>query len=156
MTKLLVTKLLAFQEQHVIIDGFFKFVHWGNTGAAWSMFLGNNKILALISLLALGILFFNHEMLGSKNRWSCVGLGLMTGGIAGNFVDRIRIGHVTDFIFFYLKRRGGEEIGFPAFNVADSAICIGVGIMFAWSYFAGQIKVDDKSEATGLIEKSKT
>jgi len=154
MTKLLVSKCLALHEQHVIIDGFFKLVYWGNTGAAWSMFLGKNTTLAIISLIALVILFWNHEMLGSKNRWSCLGLGLMTGGIAGNLIDRFRVRHVIDFIYFYLERRGGEEIGFPAFNVADSAICVGVGIMFIWSYYSGQVNVEEATGSIGPTDKT--
>jgi len=47
ITKQIVLRYLQYSEQHVILDGFFKFVHWGNTGAAWSMFYGNNRLLAL-------------------------------------------------------------------------------------------------------------
>jgi signal peptidase II len=45
-------------------------------------------------------------------------------------IDRLWAGHVIDFIYFYVQQRGGREIGFPAFNVADSAICTGVGLVF--------------------------
>jgi len=48
----------------------------------------------------------------------------------GNLIDRLRVKHVIDFLYFYLQQRGGSEIGFPAFNVADSAICTGVGLIF--------------------------
>ena len=48
-------------------------------------------------------------------------------------MDRVRIGHVVDFLYFYVVRRDGREAGFPAFNVADSAICIGVGLLFILS-----------------------
>ena len=61
-------------------------------------------------------------------------LGLIFGGILGNLVDRLFRDHVVDFIRFYLHRRSGEEIGFPAFNIADSAICVGVGLMFLISW----------------------
>ena len=56
------------------------------------------------------------------------------GGIAGNLVDRFTHRHVVDFIYFYIARRGGGEIGFPAFNVADSAICTGVALLFLLSW----------------------
>ena len=59
---------------------------------------------------------------------------MIFGGIAGNLVDRFVHGHVVDFIYFYLSRRGGSEIGFPAFNIADSAICTGVGLLFLLSW----------------------
>jgi signal peptidase II len=45
-------------------------------------------------------------------------------------VDRLRVGHVIDFIYFYVRRANGDELGFPAFNVADSGICIGVALIF--------------------------
>jgi signal peptidase II len=59
-----------------------------------------------------------------------IAFGLIFGGIAGNFLDRVRVGHVIDFIYFYLQQRGGRVIDFPAFNVADTAICTGVGLIF--------------------------
>jgi signal peptidase II len=61
-------------------------------------------------------------------------LGFIFGGILGNLLDRLRVGHVIDFLRFYVIRRNGEEAGFPAFNVADSAICIGVGLLFILSF----------------------
>ncbi len=48
----------------------------------------------------------------------------------GNLVDRLYVGHVIDFIYFYVQLRSGSEMGFPAFNVADSAICTGVALVF--------------------------
>jgi signal peptidase II len=48
----------------------------------------------------------------------------------GNLIDRLHVHHVIDFIYFYLQQRDGTEIGFPAFNVADSAICTGVALIF--------------------------
>jgi signal peptidase II len=59
-----------------------------------------------------------------------VAFGCICGGIAGNLIDRLRVGHVIDFLYFYIHRANGDELGFPAFNVADSAICIGVGLIF--------------------------
>jgi signal peptidase II len=59
-----------------------------------------------------------------------VAFGLIFGGIVGNLIDRLWRGHVIDFLYFYLQQRGGGDIGFPAFNVADSAICTGVGLIF--------------------------
>jgi signal peptidase II len=135
ITKLIVLKYLAFGEEKVIIDGFFKFVHWGNTGAAWSMFRGNNGFLALIALVALVILFLARRHFDVHTFGGQMSLGLISGGIVGNLVDRIRIGHVVDFLRFYVERRGtSEEVGFPAFNVADSAICVGVGLLFILSF----------------------
>ena len=134
ITKLLVLKYLGFHEERVIVEGFFKFVHWGNTGAAWSMFRGNNAILAVTALAALVILFLTRHHFDVHTLGGQLSLGLIFGGILGNLLDRIRVGHVVDFLRFYVIRRNGEEAGFPAFNVADSAICVGVALLFIMSF----------------------
>ncbi len=131
-TKWLVLHLLPRGDEKIIINGFFKFVHWGNTGAAWSMFRGNNGMLALVAVLAFVALFLTRHHFNSHTLPGQLAFGLIFGGIAGNLTDRILPSRheVIDFIYFYLQRRGGDEIGFPAFNVADSAICTGVGLIF--------------------------
>ena len=134
VTKLVVLRSLEFHEERIVIDGFFKFVHWGNTGAAWSMFRGNNAVLALTALGALIILFLSRHHFDLHTLGGQIALGFIFGGILGNLLDRIRVGHVIDFLRFYLIRRNGEEAGFPAFNIADSAICIGVGLLFILSF----------------------
>lgn len=135
-TKYLVLRSLGYADQRVIIDGFFKLVHWGNTGAAWSLFTGRNKILALVSLLALVALFYSRHHFDAHTLAGQCALGLMFGGILGNLTDRLHIGHVVDFLYFYVIPRGGDEIGFPAFNVADSSICVGVTLLFILSWRA--------------------
>ena len=132
LTKFLVLKLLGQGDERIILAGFFKFVHWGNTGAAWSLFRDNNALLAIVALVALLVLFLSRHHFESKTWPGQIAFGLIVGGIAGNLLDRLlpsRNG-VIDFIRFYLDQRGGGEIGFPAFNVADSGICIGVALVF--------------------------
>ena len=130
LTKQLVLRLLGYAQEKIVIAGFFKFVHWGNTGAAWSLFRGNNGLLAGIAVLALLVLFLSRHQFDSRTLLSQVAFGLIFGGIVGNLIDRLWVGHVIDFMYFYLQQQGGTEIGFPAFNVADSAICTGVGLVF--------------------------
>jgi signal peptidase II len=131
LTKQIVLRLLPQSGQEkIVVDGFFKFVHWGNTGAAWSLFRGNNGLLAAVALLALLVLFLSRHHFDSRTLLSQVAFGLIFGGIVGNLIDRLWAKHVIDFIYFYLQQRSGAEIGFPAFNVADSAICTGVGLIF--------------------------
>jgi signal peptidase II len=98
------------------------------------MFYGNNGLLALVSLIALAALLFTRRHFEVDDPLGRVAIGLILGGILGNLTDRLRIGHVVDFLRFYLYQRGGSEIGFPAFNVADSGICIGVGLLFLLSF----------------------
>jgi signal peptidase II len=130
ITKALVLQYLGFREEKSIVPGFFKFVHWQNTGAAWSLFSGNNRMLAIVAVVALVILFLGRHHFDSRSLLGQIALGLIFGGITGNLIDRIRVGHVIDFIYFYVQHSGGNEIGFPAFNIADSGICTGVGLIF--------------------------
>ncbi len=134
LTKKIVLQTLGDGQEKVIIEGFFRFVNWGNTGAAWSMFRGRNALLALVAVVALVVLFLNRRHFDAHTLLGQIALGLIFGGIIGNLVDRVTVKHVIDFLYFYLQPRGGQEIGFPAFNVADSSICSGVGLIFivAW------------------------
>ena len=134
VTKLIVMKYLDYASERVVVDGFFKLVHWQNTGAAWSMFRGNNGILAMVAFAALIILIWSRHHFDIQTLGGQLSLGLIFGGIIGNLIDRIRVRHVIDFLYFYVLRRDDREAGFPAFNVADSAICIGVGLLFILSW----------------------
>jgi signal peptidase II len=134
LTKQLVLRFLHQSEEIIVINGFFRLVHWENTGAAWSLFRDQNAILAIVSLLALLGLFLWRHHFDTKSLLGQTSLGLIFGGIAGNLADRLFIGHVVDFIRFYVHTRSGEEVGFPAFNIADSAICVGVGLLFILSW----------------------
>lgn len=131
LSKAWVVWALPFETQRRVIPGFLSLVHWGNTGSAWSLFHGNNGVLALVALAAVAGLwrwrhhFEAHRMPG---QWA---LGLLFGGTLGNLVDRLLPSrrHVVDFLYFHVVKRSGAEAGFPAFNVADVAICTGVGIL---------------------------
>ena len=134
--KLVALHFLGPDQEHNVIDGFFKFVLWRNTGAAWSLLYGRNGLLAVVSLGAMIALFFWRRHFHADTALGLISLGLIFGGIAGNLFDRIdpQRQHVIDFLRFYMIRRNGEEIGFPAFNVADSAICVGVGLLMLVSW----------------------
>src|SRR3989442_7598947 len=125
LTKQIVLRLLGYAQEKIVIEGFFKFVHWGNTGAAWSLFRGNNNVLAIVALVALVVLYFSRHHFDARTLIGQVAFGLICGGIVGNLIDRIRVKSVIDFLYFYLG-----DWGFPAFNVADSAICTGVALVF--------------------------
>ena len=143
-TKQLVLRFLGYEHEKVVVQGFFKFVHWGNTGAAWSMFKGNNALLAIVAGAALVVLFLSRHHFDARSLLGQVAFGLICGGILGNLIDRLWAKHVIDFLYFYLQQRGGPERGFPAFNVADSAICTGVGLVFllTWRNERGQKKLE--------------
>jgi signal peptidase II len=131
ITKRAVLRYLGYSEEVPVVPGFFKLVHWGNTGAAWSLFRGSNEILAGVALVAIVVLYLSRHHFGARSPLGQLALGLIFGGILGNLLDRLLYGHVVDFLYFYVQQRAsGGEAGFPAFNVADSAICVGVALVF--------------------------
>ena len=112
-----------------IIPNFFYLCHIGNTGAAWGMFHGKSFLLAIFSLVALVLLYFFRKSLGLRDIHVQFSLGLVTGGILGNLYDRLVFNHVVDFLDVHL--------GFyrwPAFNIADSCILIGVLLFCYYSF----------------------
>jgi signal peptidase II len=104
-----------------VIPGFFYIVHVGNTGAAWSILTGRSFILAALAAATLVAIFIGRRALGLGAPYTQVCFGLLCGGIAGNLLDRVLHGHVVDFLDFHF----GSYI-YPTFNLADSAICVGV------------------------------
>jgi signal peptidase II len=132
-TKWWVLKNIYPDEERVIIPHFFNITYRINTGAAWSMFTGNNAVLALVALAALVVLYLTRHHFSAHRLLGQFAFGLIFGGILGNLTDRLLpYRHaVVDFLHFYMARRGTSDVfDFPAFNVADSAICTGVALIF--------------------------
>src|ERR1700723_3276772 len=88
-TKFLVNRFLPSYEEKIIIPGCFKLVHWGNTGAAWSLFTGNNTVLAIVALVALFVLFRSRRHFEAHTLIGQIALGFVFGGIIGNLSDRL-------------------------------------------------------------------
>ena len=112
----------------VVIRGFFHLVDVGNTGAAWSLFSGRSAMLAAGAAATLLAIFLWRRALGLRAHLVQVSFGLLCGGIVGNLVDRLRHGHVIDFLDFHF----GSYV-FPTFNIADSGISVGVAIYLWYS-----------------------
>ncbi len=115
-----------------VIPDFFYLVHVLNDGAAWSILRGKGFLLGLFGLGALaGIWVFRRalELHRYPQQWL---FGLVAGGIAGNVIDRLRWGHVVDFLDFHFG-----SYRYPSFNVADAAICVGVVGLIIYSQFFG-------------------
>jgi signal peptidase II len=133
ISKWLVLRDIYPGEENPIIPGFFNLTYRVNTGAAWSMFTGNNAVLATVALTALVVLYLTRHHFSVHRLAGQFAFGLIFGGIIGNLTDRLLPGRhaVVDFLHFYMARRGTTDIyDFPAFNVADSAICTGVALIF--------------------------
>ena len=118
----------------VVVEGFFKFVNWYNSGAAWSMFQDSSIPLAILSFVALiALIRFRHQF-EIETSMGKIAIGMLIGGILGNMIDRIAYQHVIDFIRFYINKRGGGELGYPALYIADVGICVGVGLLFVMTW----------------------
>ena len=113
----------SLHESIPVLPGFFNLTYVRNTGAAWGMFSGQNVALSALALVMLAVLVVFRRKILPPGRVHRVALGLLCGGIAGNLFDRLRLDYVVDFLDFFVRNSH-----FPAFNVADSAICVGVGI----------------------------
>ena len=106
-----------------VIHGFFYLTQVHNTGAAWGILRDHGFWLMMLALGALIFLCIVRRHFTHMGMVPRIALGLLLGGIAGNLTDRIVHGHVIDFLSFYIG-----SYPWPAFNVADSSICIGVGL----------------------------
>ena len=109
-----------------VVPGFFNITHLQNPGIAFGLLAGNSSqlrhiIFLISSLAAMGLIFYLYAKTPPQQRLLEIGLALILGGAIGNAVDRIRLGRVIDFLDVYIK-----DFHWPAFNVADSAITVGI------------------------------
>lgn len=129
VTKYLVMVRFHLGESLVIIPGLFSLTYVRNLGAAWGILGGWNALLVLLSAGVLVALIVFRRSILTDSLIHRLSLGLMLGGIIGNLFDRIRLQYVVDFLDFYWTNHH-----FPVFNVADSAICVGVGLYMISSF----------------------
>jgi len=130
-TKNLVQKAFSYGE-HLTVTSFFDLVRYHNEGAAFS-FLANAggwqkwffTGITVIAVIVITYLIVKHH----AEKLFCSGLALVLGGAIGNLYDRLTLGYVVDFLYFHIN-----ELYWPAFNVADSAICVGVGLLLLDSF----------------------
>jgi signal peptidase II len=120
LTKQVVGRTLALGES-VDIVGPFSIHHVQNSGIAFGLFGSRTSIVIVVTAVAVGAMlaFFAHS--GRRHPVFPVALGLVLGGSIANLVDRVRLGHVTDFL---------DLVAWPAFNLADTFIVVGVAILF--------------------------
>lgn len=124
-----------------VIPGFFDITHVHNPGGAFGFLAGmsaeiRSLLFVAVSLLAAGLILYFYWQTSIRQRFLAVGISLLFGGAVGNLVDRLRFGIVVDFLDLY-----AGSLHWPAFNVADSAITIGV-VIFAYHVLFGKIRLD--------------
>jgi signal peptidase II len=125
-TKQLVLDAFRYAE-HLYINDYFDLVRYHNKGAAFS-FLANAggwqqiffSVIALVASVVIVYLLRKHK----AEKLFCFALALILGGALGNLYDRLTLGYVVDFLYFHY-----QQYAWPAFNVADSAITVGVGLL---------------------------
>lgn len=122
-----------------IIPGVLRFHFVRNTGSAFGLFQGNSEILKVLAIMAVIGLFVYYVRSASRDWMVSLALGLQLGGAFGNIVDRFRHAYVVDFIDFPR---------FPTFNIADSAITVGVVLlMYAMLFRDGQTRDTGERQA---------
>ena len=120
LTKLIVSSQLTLDESlHVV--GPFSIHHVQNSGIAFGLFASATPVVTALTAIAVGWMLVFFARSGARHPVLPVALGLLIGGSTSNLIDRIRLGHVTDFL---------DLRYWPAFNLADSFIVVGVGILF--------------------------
>ena len=122
------------------LSPYARIVHWYNTGAAFGMFKDASMILTVLAFLVIGAILFYYPQV-DRDDWSLrLALSLQLGGAVGNLIDRLTIGHVTDFI----------SVGrFPVFNVADASITIGAIVLFLGVWLRERA---EKQQAANAVE----
>lgn len=139
------TKYLIYPRFHVgqsvpVIDGLFSITYVQNFGAAFGLLHKaplwfRDPFFIIVPLVALVVITMLLISVPKEKKWAQVGLALIFSGALGNLIDRVRFGYVVDFLDFYVK-----SWHWPAFNVADSCIVIGVGIVLILSFIEDRQK----------------
>ena len=138
-TKIYIHTHIQGEKALTVIKGFFDIVYVRNAGGAFGLFSESHEILRFILFLFFPIvcIFLIFKILQeSQNRFQILALAFILGGALGNYMDRLRLGYVVDFIDWYVK-----DWHWPTFNVADSFIVVGVSILF---YFYMKEWIADK------------
>jgi signal peptidase II len=123
-SKALVVANLRVGDQQQIVGDLVQLWHAQNAGAAFSLFQGGQILFLVVTAFALGMIVYFHRSFRGQSRWLHLVLGVILGGTLGNLTDRVRLGYVTDFVSV-----GFGDTRFPTFNVADSAIVLGIGVL---------------------------
>ena len=134
-TKGIILRYLPYNKTIPVIKGFFNITHVLNPGGAFGLMANLNPVLRsiiflFISSMAVGIIFYFYRKTPEKYSLLSAAFALIFGGAIGNLIDRVRFGMVVDFLDFY-----AGNLHWPAFNVADSAITIGICIFLYYLIF---------------------
>nr|WP_245805848.1 signal peptidase II [Bacillus alkalicellulosilyticus] len=124
ITKWYIVKSMELGERITIIENVLYITSHRNKGAAFGILQGQMWFFYIVTIIVIVFLIYYIQKEAKKSRFLGISLGLLLGGAIGNFIDRVFRGEVVDFIDTYII-----TYDFPIFNVADSALVIGVGLM---------------------------
>lgn len=127
LTKIYIDSSMALHQSRTVIENFFNICYVLNTGAAFGMLAKSPfrvPLLVSVALCALAVILWLFKRLSVEQRLQRLGLALVFSGAIGNLIDRLRLGAVIDFIDIHWYQKH-----WPAFNIADSAITIGVALL---------------------------
>jgi len=129
LSKAIIQEALPLAQTVQVIPGLFSITHIRNTGGAFGLLAGRASTFRTVFFLGVSglsvvILCYLYAGMAPGNRWASTALCLICGGALGNLVDRVRLGEVVDFLDFYVG-----PYHWPAFNLADCAISVGVAIL---------------------------
>lgn len=141
VTKALVVANVPFGSRHDVIGDFAQLWHVRNTGAAFSILPGATWLFVPVTLVAIAMVVYFHRALRNRGPWIQVVLGAILAGALGNLADRVRLGYVVDFVSL-----GIGEWRFPTFNVADSAVVLGIGALVAYLTFVDGPRAAEASQ----------
>lgn len=133
VTKALVVANVALGARYDVIGDFAQLWHVRNDGAAFSILPGATWLFVPVTLVAIGMVIYFHRAFRDRTSWIHLILGAILAGSLGNLTDRLRLGYVIDFVSL-----GIGDTRFPTFNVADSAVVLGIGALVAYLTFVDQ------------------
>jgi signal peptidase II len=148
LSKFYIDRTFALYQSLEVVENFFHITYLRNPGAAFGMLADHSirrPFFITVSLLASGgILWYLRSKVSGRDHWQQLALGLIFSGAIGNLIDRVRLGEVIDFLDVHWYQHH-----WPAFNVADSAICVGVAMLLLQSFREERRKLVNGSEGPG-------
>lgn len=129
------------------LSPYARIVHWYNTGAAFGIFQQGGMVFTVLAFLVIGLILYYYPHVEQAD-WSLrLAMSMQLGGAAGNLIDRLTIGHVTDFI----------SVGtFPVFNLADASITVGAAVLFLGVWLTERAEKRHKQETPPAEKPSET
>ncbi len=127
------------------LSPYARIVHWYNRGAAFGMFQQGNMVFTVLAFIVIAAIIYYYPQISTADWPLRLAMSMQLGGAAGNLIDRLTIGHVTDFI----------SIGtFPVFNIADSSISVGCVVLLLGVWWQERLAKKKKEQASSPDQPS--